>query len=172
MVKRMHDFADLGSIPSTHTRWLTTTHNSRGSDALSLFGYHIHTHELTHRQIKIKYITFFRKMIFLSSGKQLWGKKGELSQKNQVHGEGNPSGDGSSATRQHKSPNLDRRKAATRSSEEGAFQMTGPTTLKALLWVWQPCGHQSVAKVVRHMMGLSIPLGFRIARHWPLKSLS
>lgn len=75
MVKRMHDFADLGSIPSTHTRWLTTTHNSRGSDALSLFGYHIHTHELTHRQIKIKYITFFRKMIFFEQWQTTVGEK-------------------------------------------------------------------------------------------------
>lgn len=99
-------------------------------------------------------------------------KKSELSQQSQVQGEGNPSGDGSLATRQHQSPNLDRRKAAMKSSGERAFQMAGPTALKALLWVWQPCGHQLVAKVVWHMMGLSIPLGFRIARHWPLKSLS
>lgn len=61
----MHALADLGSVPGTHTPWLTTTHNSRGSDALSLFGYRIHRRVLTHRQIiKNKIHHLFRRMVF------------------------------------------------------------------------------------------------------------
>lgn len=73
--------------------------------------------------------------------------------------------------RQHRNPNPDG-KTTLRSSGGRALHTTGPTAMKALLWVRQFCGHQSVPEVAQGTIGLSIRLGSLEARPWPLKSWS
>lgn len=73
-------------------------------------------------------------------------KRVNTSQQIPGHKEGNPSGDGSSATRRHQSPYLDRKKAAMLSSGERAFLTAeahnfegSPLGVAAL---WSPVCHQ------------------------------